>query len=82
MEKEALLNALAEAKKMANLEHQEKEEIKSEMQEIGVYVEELEEKLGEALARIRWMEREMTTLRETVLATRVSGGSLLLPLNL
>lgn len=72
LEKEALLSALSEAKKELRSEKEEKEEMKSEITEMGIYVEELETKLGEALARIRWMEKEVNVLRATVSTARVS----------
>jgi hypothetical protein len=72
LEKEALLNALAETKRTAALERQESEAVKVEVRELGIYVEELEEKLAEALARIRWMDGEMMNLREIARAGKVS----------
>jgi len=71
LEKEALLSALSEAKKEARLERAAKEELTLELTEMGVYVEELEAKLGEALARIRWMEKEIGILKDAVGVSKV-----------
>ncbi|KIM24613.1 hypothetical protein M408DRAFT_331711 [Serendipita vermifera MAFF 305830] len=66
LEKEALLSALSEAKKESRLERAAKEELALELTEMGTYVEELETKLGEALARMRWMEKEIGILKDAV----------------
>jgi chromosome segregation ATPase len=76
LEKEALLSALSEAKKELKGERAEKDELKAELGEMAVYVEELETKLGEALARIRWMEKEISLLRTAVSSARVSSSTL------
>ncbi|KAG8811027.1 hypothetical protein FRC17_002661 [Serendipita sp. 399] len=66
LEKEALLTALSEAKKEAKREKTEKEELRQELGEMSGYVEELETKLGEALAQMRWMEKEISILKSAV----------------
>ena len=71
LEKEALLSALGEAKKEARVERAAKEELALELTEMGVYVEELETKLGEALARMRWMEKEIGILKDAVGVAKV-----------
>jgi hypothetical protein len=78
LEKEALLSALSEAKKDSRVERAAKEELTLELTEMGVYVEELETKLGEALARMRWMEKEIGILKDAVGVSKVR----LLPLAL
>lgn len=71
LEKEALLTALGEAKKEVRVERAAKEELALELTEMGVYVEELETKLGEALARMRWMEKEIGLLKDAVGVAKV-----------
>ncbi|KAG8785123.1 hypothetical protein FRC15_001940 [Serendipita sp. 397] len=66
LEKEAILTALSEAKKEAKREKAEKEELRQELGEMGSYVDELESKLGEALAQMRWMEKEINILKSAV----------------
>lgn len=66
LEKEALLFALAESKKEAKVTKQSNDELKVELIETNRYVEELEEKLGEAMARLRWMEKEISILKSAV----------------
>ncbi|PVF93002.1 hypothetical protein CPB86DRAFT_819162 [Serendipita vermifera] len=73
LEKEALLTALGEAKKASKREKAEKDELKAELREMGVYVEELETKLGEAIAKIRWMEKEISSLKGGASARELFG---------
>jgi hypothetical protein len=71
LEKEALLSALSEAKKESRVERAAKEELTLELTEMGVYVEELETKLGEAIARMRWMEKEIGILKDAIGVSKV-----------
>ena len=66
LEKEALLSALSESKKETKSVKQSNDELKVELIETTRYVEELEEKLGEAMARLRWMEKEISILKSAV----------------
>lgn len=63
LEKEAIVSALSDAKKEVKSQKAEKEQAQGELREMGIYAEELETKLGEALAKIRWLEKEIAALR-------------------